>query len=131
MRVISDDGMKTHFCVRPHVTVPSVLQDIFSSFMSSICLYADMIEDLQNFCSKLRDSCKETKVCGTYEAYRCALLQELQKFYETLSLLEQRAHRQGMCYLTLYQFITFDYHTTNLSDCYCSSEQCQFLNLFL
>lgn len=104
MQVISDDGLKTHFCVRPHVTASSVTQDVFSSFMRSICTYADMLKDLQDFCSKLLESCEGNKVCGTYEAYRCALLHELQNFYELLSLLERKAHIQGLFQFDLFKF---------------------------
>ncbi|KAJ1527018.1 hypothetical protein ONE63_008562 [Megalurothrips usitatus] len=94
VRVISDDGLKTHFCVRPHVTTPSLIPDVFSSFMSSVCACADMIEELQTFSAELHNSNGQKKVCSTYLAYSSALQYELKPLFETLSQLEQEAHKQ-------------------------------------
>lgn len=92
VRVISEDGLKAHFCVRSHITIPSLTQDVFASLMSSICSYADMIEELQKFC--LAVQCQR-EVCGTYRAYGHAVQHELRSFLEALSKLESQEHMQS------------------------------------
>lgn len=100
VRVISEDGLKTHFCVRPHITISSLTQNVFASMMRLICSFADMIEELRNFCSVVQ--CKR-EVCGTYKAYGHALQHELQPFHEAISKLESQEHMQKhtMTLLTL------------------------------
>lgn len=94
MKVISDDGLEANFCVRPHLTIPSLIQDVFSCFMNAVCVAADKIEELQSFCKNIHKNSEEKKVCGTVEAYGCALQYELKSIQEVLSQLEQRAHKQ-------------------------------------
>ncbi|XP_034243482.1 gamma-tubulin complex component 5-like [Thrips palmi] len=92
VRVISEDGLRSNFCVRPHVTIPSLTQDVFASLMSSICSHADMIEELQNFCSEVQ---RQKQVCGTYKAYGHALQSELQHFLDAISKIESQEHIQN------------------------------------
>lgn len=102
MQVISDDGLKVRSCVRPHVTAPSLTQDVFASYMTSVCACADMLEELQSFCFDLNRN-YEKKPCKTYEAYRCAIERELRPVLKALSELERKAHQQSatMTLLTL------------------------------
>lgn len=95
MRVISDDGLKSNFCVRPHVTVPSLIQDVFSSYATLFCTLADMVDELHSFCLEVNQRKDTQKICGTYEAYAYALEHELTPMHEALSRLEERALRQS------------------------------------
>lgn len=95
MKVVSEDGLKTHFRVRHHVTVPSLMEEVFYSFATYFCAYADMIEDLQTFCKDVYAMSDSNQVCRTYEAYAAALQYELEPMFVALSQLQQQAARQG------------------------------------